>query len=45
MTQGTPRKYTKPTYTKNGLRGNPRLDGKMMYRMTPERWKFLTGGK
>jgi len=30
MMQGTPRKYTKPTYTKNGLREDPRLDGKMM---------------
>jgi len=30
MMQGTPRKYTEPTYTKNDLRGDPRLDGKMM---------------
>jgi hypothetical protein len=22
--------YTKPTYTKNDLRGDPRIDGKMM---------------
>jgi len=40
MIQGTPRKYAKPTYTTNGLRGNPRLDGKMIYRMTPERCKL-----
>jgi hypothetical protein len=34
MMQETPRKYAKPTYTKNELRGDPRLDGKMMQRMT-----------
>jgi hypothetical protein len=30
MMQETPRKYTKPTYTKNDLRGDPRPDEKMM---------------
>jgi hypothetical protein len=30
MMQETPRKYTNPTYTKNNLRGDPRLDGKRM---------------
>jgi hypothetical protein len=34
MMQETPRKYAKPTYIKNNLRGDPRLDGKMMQRMT-----------
>jgi len=28
--QETPRKYTKPTYTTNDLRGDTRLDGKKM---------------
>jgi hypothetical protein len=28
--QETPRKYTKPTYTINDPRGDPRLDGKVM---------------
>jgi hypothetical protein len=32
--QGKPRKYTKLTYTKNDLRGDPRLYGKMMQRIT-----------
>jgi hypothetical protein len=30
MMQGTPRKYTKPTYTKNGRREDPRLDGNII---------------
>jgi hypothetical protein len=30
MMQQTPKKYTKPTYTKNNQRGDPRPDGKMM---------------
>jgi hypothetical protein len=29
MMQEMARKYIKPTYTKNGLREDPRLDGKM----------------
>jgi hypothetical protein len=33
MMQETPRKYAKPTYTKNDLRGDPRLDGKTIHRM------------
>jgi hypothetical protein len=32
--QETARKYTKPTYNKNDPRGEPRLDGKVMERMT-----------
>jgi len=32
MMQETPRRYAKPTYTKNELRGDPRLDGKMRHR-------------
>jgi hypothetical protein len=32
--QETPRKYAKSTYSKNDLRGDPRLDGKMMQKMT-----------
>jgi hypothetical protein len=28
------KKYTKPTYAKNDGRGDPRLDEKMMQRMT-----------
>jgi hypothetical protein len=30
MMQGTPRKYAKPTCTKNDIRADPRPDGKMM---------------
>jgi hypothetical protein len=30
MMAETPRKYIKPTNTKNDLRGETRLDGKMM---------------
>jgi hypothetical protein len=37
VTQETPRKYTKPTHTKNNLAGDPRLDRKMMQRMTQEK--------
>jgi hypothetical protein len=33
MMQERPRKYTKPTYTIKDPTGDPRLDGKMMYRM------------
>jgi hypothetical protein len=29
----------------NDVRGEPRVDGKMMYRMTQEIWKLLTGDK
>ena len=32
--QETARKYTKATYDKNDPRGEPWLDGKVMYRMT-----------
>jgi hypothetical protein len=32
--QQTPRKHTKPTYTKDDLREGHRLDRKMMWRMT-----------
>jgi len=39
------KKSTHPTYTKNGLQGNPRLDGKMMYRMIEESLELLTGDK
>jgi len=39
MMQETQRKYTKPTYTINDLRGDPKLDGKMMYRTTNEGWE------
>jgi len=31
--------------TKNDLRGEPRLDGKMMWRMTYDRWGLLIGDK
>jgi hypothetical protein len=34
VTQETPRKYAKPTYTENDLKGDPRFEGKMMWRMT-----------
>jgi len=34
MLQETLRKHNKPTYTKNDVSGDPRLDGKMMQRMT-----------
>ena len=34
MKPETPGKYSKTTYTKNDLRGDPRVDGKMMWRMT-----------
>jgi hypothetical protein len=34
MMQETPRKYNKPTYAKDNLRGDRKLDGKMMQRMT-----------
>jgi hypothetical protein len=34
--QETPRKYTKPTYTKNNLKRDPRFEEKMMWRMTQE---------
>jgi hypothetical protein len=34
--QETPRKYTKTTYTKNILKGDPRFEEKMMWRMTQE---------
>jgi hypothetical protein len=30
MMQEVPRKYIKPTYTKNDPREDPRLDGKIM---------------
>jgi hypothetical protein len=30
MDDGTPKKYTRPTYIKNNLWGDPRLDGEMM---------------
>jgi hypothetical protein len=36
-----PRKYIKPTYTKNDLR----LRGQMMWRMKYRRWASLTGEK
>ena len=36
-----PRKYIKPTYTKNDLR----LRGQMMWRMKYRRWASLTGDK
>jgi hypothetical protein len=45
VTQETPRKYTKPTHTKNNLTGDPRLDRKMMQRTTQEKWELLTGDK
>jgi len=32
--QETPRKYTKPTYTKNDSKGDPGFEGKMMWGMT-----------
>jgi hypothetical protein len=38
-------KYIKPTYTKNDLSEDPRLHGKMTWRMTREKWKLLTGDK
>jgi hypothetical protein len=37
----TPRKYTKPAYTKTNLKGDPSLDGKVTYRTTEGRWKLL----
>ena len=43
LMQETPRKCTKPTNTKNDRRGDPRLDGKMMQRMTLERWELFVG--
>jgi hypothetical protein len=46
MMQETPRKCTKPTYTKNDLRGDPKLDGKMRWRITREKkWELLIGDK
>jgi hypothetical protein len=45
MTQETPRKYTKPTHTKNNLTGDPRLDRRMMQRMAQEKWESLIGDK
>jgi hypothetical protein len=33
MMQETPRNCTKPTYTKNDLREDPKPDGKMMWRI------------
>jgi len=33
MMHERPRKYTKQTYTKNDLMGDPRLQGNMMWRM------------
>jgi hypothetical protein len=40
MMQEPPRKYTK-----NCLSGDPRPDGKTMYRMTQGRWELLIGDK
>jgi hypothetical protein len=45
MIQETPIKYTKPTYTMNDVRGDLRLDGKMTYGITQERWTLLIGDK
>jgi hypothetical protein len=36
MMQETPRKYNKSTCTKDDVKGDRRLDGKMMQRMTRE---------
>jgi hypothetical protein len=43
--QETPRKYSKTTYTKNDLREDPRVDGKMIWRMTYDRWGLLIEDK
>jgi len=45
VTQETPRKYTKPTHTKNNLTGDPTLDRMMTQTMTQEKWELLIGDK
>jgi hypothetical protein len=45
MMQETPRKYTKPTYTINDLKRDPRLGGKVMWRTSQGKRELLTGDK
>jgi hypothetical protein len=41
----TPRKYIKPSYTKNDPREDLKLGGMMMWRVTYKRWESLIGGR
>jgi hypothetical protein len=43
MMKETLRKYTKPTYTKNDLREDPRLEGKMGWRRAAREALILFG--
>jgi hypothetical protein len=43
--RNTKKVYTRPTYTKSDLREDQRLGGKMMWRMTYERWELLIVNK